>query len=268
MPFTYALNPIIFSIGWFSLRWYSLVYVAGFLFAYWLLLRFARRGVIKHLDAEGAEEYLVWLIIGSIVGARLFEVLVFNPAYYFANPWKVFAVWEGGMAFHGGLLGAVLVTAWFCKRRKVSFYELGDLLVIPLSLALVFGRIANFVNAELVGRVTDVSWCVNYPARLGIEGCRHPSQFYESAQNLITFAILLPIYLKGTLKKKLREGTVFWLFILLYGIGRIITNFWRAPDAGDVLIDGLLLGQWLSVGMAALGAVMLSVRGVRPAKKR
>jgi phosphatidylglycerol:prolipoprotein diacylglycerol transferase len=257
MPFTYGFSPIIVSLGPFALRWYSLVYVVGFLLTYWLLHRFAKRGRIQNLDGEGAEEYIIWLIIGSIAVARLFYVVIYNPVYYWATPWKVVALWEGGMSFHGGLLGAVLATWWFCRRKKVSFYALADLLVVPLSLMLVFGRIANFVNGELVGRVTDVPWCVNYP---WLAGCRHPSQFYEAAQNLVTFIILLPLYAEESIRKRLRPGTIFWLFVLLYGVGRFITNFWRAPDPTDPVLGGLLIGQWLSVIMALLAAGVLASR--------
>ena len=260
MPFTYALSPVIVSFGPFALRWYSLVYVAGFLLAYWLLVRYAKQGKIKGLDQAGAEEFVVWLIIGSIVMARLFYVLIYNPAYYWAEPWKIFALWEGGMSFHGGLLGAIIAGLWFSRRKKVAFYDLADLLVIPLSLMLVFGRIANFVNAELPGRIADaakVSWCINYPPSTGITGCRYPSQFYEAFQDLVTFMILLPLYAKEDIKKKLKRGTVFWLFILLYGAGRLITNFWRAPDPTDPIFGGLLIGQWLSLIMIVAGLIGL-----------
>ena len=260
MSFTYNLSPVIFQVGPFALRWYSLVYVAGFLVAYGLLLRYAKEGRIKHLDREGAEEFVVWLIIGSIAMARLFYVIIYNPAYYWAEPWKVIALWEGGMSFHGGLVGAVLVGLWFCKRKKVAFYDLADLLVLPLSLMLVFGRIANFINHELPGRVTNVPWCINYPSSTGIMGCRQPSQFYEAFQDLITFFILLPLYVKQSLRKKLRPGTVFWLFIILYGVGRLITNFWRAPDPTDFTFasTGLLVGQWLSILTGLVGLAGLA----------
>jgi phosphatidylglycerol---prolipoprotein diacylglyceryl transferase len=260
MPFTYALSPVFLSLGPVSIRWYSLVYVAGFLVAYWLLRTSAREKRIKNLTPERAEDYLVWLIVGSIAGARLFYALVYNPGYFIPQPWKILYVWEGGMSIHGGLLGAAAATYWYCKRERISFYKLADLLVVPLSLFLALGRIANFVNAELVGGVTNVPWCVNYPPALGIPGCRHPSQFYESGKNLLIFCALLPLYLKGTAKKRLRDGTLFWLFILLYGIGRFVTNYWRAPDPGDPLVLGLLVGQWLSLIMVAWSGIVLGQR--------
>ncbi len=252
MPFVHAISPVIVSLGPFAIRWYSLVYVLGFLLAYWLLVRAARKGALKNVTVEDAEEYLIWLIVGSVAVARLLYVLVYNPAFYFVQPWKVLFLWEGGLSFHGGLLGAVLATLWFTKRRKISFYALADLLVTPFALVLVFGRIANFVNGELVGRVTDVAWCVTYPDVPGVDGCRHPSQFYEAGKNLAIFAVLLGLTLNKKLKAWLREGTLFWLFVLLYGVGRFLTNFFRAPDLGDPVFLGLILGQWLSLLMVAV----------------
>lgn len=252
MSFVWNLSPVIFSIGPFALRWYSLVYVLGFLLAYWLLRKYAREGRIKNLDEEGVEEFITWLIIGGITFSRLTYIIVYNPAYFLATPWKMIAVWEGGLSFHGGFLGAIFASLWFCKKRKVRFYDLADLLVIPFSLVLVFGRLANFANGELIGRVTSVPWCVTYPQH---EGCRHPSQFYEAGKNLITFFILLALYVKEEWRRKLKAGSIFWLFILLYGLGRFLTDFWRAPDPTDFTLasTGLIVGQWLSLLMALLG---------------
>jgi len=257
MPFTHSLSPVIFSLGPFALRWYSLVYVLGFLLAYWLLRQIAKEGRIKNLDEEGVEEFVTWLILCSIIMARLTYVIVYNPAYFLATPWKVIAVWEGGLSFHGGFLGAILAGLWFCRKRKVRFYDLGDFLVVPFSLILVFGRLANFVNGELPGRVTSVPWCINYSR---YEGCRHPSQFYEAGKNLLLFFVLLALYAKEEWRKKLKAGSIFWLFIILYGLGRFLTDFWRAPDPTDFTLasTGLLVGQWLSLAMGLTGVSVLA----------
>ncbi len=263
MVFTYGLSPVIVQLGPFALRWYALVYVAGFLLAYWLLVRFAKQGRIEGLDAAKAEDFMVWLIVGTLVGARFVYALVYNPFYYLAEPWKILFLWEGGMSFHGGLIGAVLAGLWWTRRRKVRFSALADLLMLPLSLMLVFGRLANFVNGELPGRIADatrVPWCITYPQNPAIPGCRHPSQFYEAGKNLLIFLALLPLYAYDTVRKRLREGTIFWLFVLLYGVGRFITDFWRAPDPTDFTLaaTGLLVGQWLSLLMAAVGVAGLA----------
>jgi len=272
MTFTYGLNPVIVQLGPFALRWYSLVYVLGFLVAYWLLIRFAKQGRIKGLDVAKTEDFMVWLIVGTLVGARLIYAAVYNPAYYLAEPWKIFFLWEGGMSFHGGLIGAVAVGLWWARRNAVQFYALGDLLVLPLSLMLVFGRLANFVNGELPGRVADaarVPWCIKYPNNPTVQGCRHPSQFYEASKNLVTFLILLPLYAYDRVRTRLREGTLFWLFVILYAVGRFITDFWRAPDPTDFTLasTGLLVGQWLSLLMAAIGVAGLFYLSPRSKEK-
>ncbi|RME31370.1 prolipoprotein diacylglyceryl transferase [Candidatus Woesearchaeota archaeon] len=260
--FTHNFSPTIFTLGPFALRWYSLVWVTGFLTAYYLLLRVARTRRIKGLTADTVDGFVSWLVIGTVIGARTFYALFYNPTYFLAQPWKFFFVWEGGLSFHGGFLGAFIAAWWYTKRAKLDFWKLADFLVIPLAFFLCLGRIANFINAELVGTVTDVAWCVTYPNQPWIEGCRHPSQFYEAGKNLIIFAVLLPLWSKKRYAK-LKEGTLFWLFVTLYGLGRFITNFWRAPDLSGAswattTLLGLTLGQWLSLIMVVLGAIMLT----------
>lgn len=245
--FTHSLDPVIFSIGPLPIRWYSIVYIAGFLLAYWLLRKYHER--IKGMTPQKVEDFITWLMVGGIVGARLGHVIFYNLPYYVANPLKIIAVWEGGMSFHGGLVGAFIATWWFCKKYNVRFFQLADFLVAPFSLVLFFGRIANFINAELVGTVTDVSWCVNFPNQ---EGCRHPSQIYEAGKNLVNFLILWPLSFRN-----LKEGTVFWLFFILYGLGRIITNIWRQPESGEFVALGMSMGQWLSIPMILIGSYML-----------
>ncbi len=253
MPFEHTLSPVIFSIGPFALRWYSLVYVIGFLLGYWVLLKVAERGYIKNLDKQAVESFIVWLIIGGIGMGRLFYCIVYNPAYYAVAPWKILFIWEGGISFHGGIIGAVIAGWWFCRKYKVSFFSLADVTVLPLSFIHIFGRLANYINGELVGTATDVAWCVNYPNDPSVEGCRHPSQFYEAAKNLVVFLIITPLYLK--LHEKLKDGTIFWLYFVLTGFGRVITDIWRAPDPTDFTLaaTGLAVGQWLSLLMGAMG---------------
>ncbi len=255
--FTHNFSPVIFSLGPFQLRWYSLVWVTGFLAAYALLLRSARRKRIPRLTEERVDSLVTWLIIGTVLGARLSYALLYNPLYFLTAPWKLLYVWEGGLSFHGGFLGAFIAVWWFTKRERLNFWKIADLLVLPLALFLSFGRLANFLNAELVGTVTTVPWCVNYPHQAWIEGCRHPSQFYEAGKNLLIFALLVPLW-----KRKHRDGTILWLFVTLYGLGRLITDHWRAPDLtgaawATTRLLGLTLGQWLSILMMLVGAVML-----------
>ncbi len=256
MAFTNTLDPVLFSLGPIVIRWYSLVYIAAFLSAYYLLQHWARRGRLPRLTPELVEEYVVLLVIATIVGARLFHVLLYNPRFYLANPLESLMIWRGGLSFHGGLAGAFLASWWFCKRRGVSFYEIADLLVIPASLALFFGRIANFVNNELVGTVTSVPWCVTFR---GFEGCRHPSQLYEAAKNLLVFVVLAGLSARESLRERLPKGFLFWLFFILYGAGRFLTDFWRAPEPGEWTPLNILTGQWLSLLMVLIGALVLLV---------
>lgn len=252
--FTYGLDPIAFQVGPIAIRWYSLVWVGGFLLAYWLLKRAAEQRRIKGFTVDDADAITTWLILGTVLGARLVYCFVYNPLYYVQNPLEAVMVWRGGLSFHGGLIGAAIALGWFCKRRGFRFYTIADLLVVPLALALAFGRVANFINGELVGTTTSVPWCVNYP---WLEGCRHPSQFYEVGKNLLAFLILLPFWPGLRKPRKTDPGTVFWLFVLLYGFGRLVTNIWRAPDPTDPLFGGLLIGQWLSLIMLIVAAAVL-----------
>jgi phosphatidylglycerol:prolipoprotein diacylglycerol transferase len=241
-------NPVAFSLGPVEVRWYGLVYALGFLLAYAILRAAARHKSIGNLTEKGAEDFILWLMLGSILAARLAYALIYQPAYYLANPLEIPALWHGGLSIHGGLLGAALVTLWFCRRHKVSFHRLADTLVLPLALVIVFGRMANYANAELWGRATDVAWCVQFPTA---QGCRHPSQIYEAFYTYALFIALL--VMRET--RRWRDGTLFWTFITLYGILRFIVTFYREYDPGDPAVLGLSIGQWLSLFMAAAGAV-------------
>lgn len=257
MSFTYALSPVIVQLGPFSIRWYSLVYIVGFLLGYYFLKRAVKKGTIPNMTSDSVDEFIVLLILLSIVFSRITYVIIYNPIYFLHQPWKIFYIWEGGLSFHGGLIGAVIATIWFCKRRRVSFYKIADLLVLPYSFILIFGRLANFVNGELVGRTTTtLNWCINYP---WLKGCRYPSQFYEAGKNLLVFLILLPLYTVRDIRERLKEGTIFYLFLLLYGLGRFLTDFYRAPDPTDFTFSytGLIVGQYLSLIMVVIAVVVL-----------
>ena len=216
--------------------------------AYWMLLKLAERKEIKGLTKEGVEDLVFYLMLFSIIGGRLGHFIFFNPSVFWTNPLEILMVWHGGMAIQGGLIGAAIAVWIFQRKHKVKFYPIADYLVMPLSFFLFLGRIANFINGELWGTITNVSWCVNFP---GVEGCRHPSQLYEAAKNLLIFGILY-FYRNN---KKLKEGVRFWGFILLYGILRFITNFWR--DGGEAKIIGLSMGQILSIIMIMMAVYYL-----------
>jgi phosphatidylglycerol:prolipoprotein diacylglycerol transferase len=242
--FIHNIDPVLLSIGPFEIRYYGLFYVIGFTIAYFLISHLAKKKEIS-LNKDDIADLLLYTMIGLILGARFFHVFVYNPSYYLANPSEIIAVWNGGLSFHGGLIGAVIAGAYFCKKKRVNFYELADIAVIPVALGLALGRIANFINGELYGRITDVPWAVKFP---DAEGFRHPSQIYESFKNLLIFFTLWTIK-----DKKLPKGFMFWLFIVMYSILRFIMEFFRQPTEYGFIIGFLTMGQLLSIIMFLIG---------------
>ncbi len=247
--YTWNLNPVAFDLGIFQIRWYSLMYVLGFIIAYYMISWLAKEKQIK-ISKDDVADLLFHIAIGMILGARLFYILFYNLSYYLTTLSEIIAIWHGGLSFHGGFLGATLGAYYYCKKKEYNFWRIADLTVIPGSIALAFGRIGNFANGELWGRTTDVSWCVNFP---GEEGCRHPSQLYESLKNVIIFAVLFSV----RKSRQLKEGMLFALFIILYGAFRFVVEFFREPDEqlGFIFMQ-LSMGQLLSLGMLVIGTFL------------
>jgi phosphatidylglycerol:prolipoprotein diacylglycerol transferase len=239
--FIHNINPTIFSIGSLEIRWYGLVYVIGFSLVYYILHK--RRKELK-LGKEDVDKLMLSIILGTVIGARLF-MLIWEPAYYFANPLRIFAVWQGGMSLHGGIAGIIAAGYWFCKRHKIKFLKLADIVVVPALIGLALGRVANFINAELVGTVTNVRWCVDF----GDGACRHPVQLYGALGRFVLFGFLFSL----DKIKKYKDGFLFWSFVLLMGIGRFVIDFFRQ----DVRYFGLSLGQYLSLVLVIAGAYVL-----------
>ncbi len=194
------VNPVFLNIGSLQIRYYGLLYALAFLVGYLILRKLSEKFKIKK---DYIDDYMPYIILADIIGARLFEVLFYNPNYYFANPLKIFAVWEGGLASHGAIIAIVLTTIYFCKKRNIKFYNFADLVVIPVALGAAFIRIGNFLNSELVGKITTLPFGVNF---VGYEGLRHPVQIYQAIGHILIFIVLLSM-----LKLKNRkEGTIFW----------------------------------------------------------
>jgi len=185
--FVNNINPTLITLGQFQIRYYGLIYAFGFLLAILFLRYFARKGYVKLKDDE-IYDLVFWLIIGIVVGARIFEVFIWNPGYYFANPGQMLAIWRGGLSFHGAFAGAIAAMYFFCKKHNLSFMRMADLIVIPAALAVALGRIGNFLNSELYGYPTDVSWCVVFKRVDDI--CRHPYQLYSAIKRTLIFGIL------------------------------------------------------------------------------
>jgi len=241
--FVHNINPTLLNIGPFEIRYYGLVYVLGFLIVYYLLMK--KRDELK-LEKKDVENLVLYLILGVVIGSRLLEVLAWSPAHYLTNPLKIFAVWEGGMSVHGGIIGVLIAGYLFCKKKKISLAKLADFIVIPAVFVLALGRIANFINAELVGTITNLPWCVKFP---GYEGCRHPVQLYGAAGRFLLFGYLIAL----KKYKKFKDGFLFWNFILFMGIGRFFCDFLR----DDSRVLGLSMGQYLSLIMAAVAGYVL-----------
>lgn len=245
MVFVNALDPVLFSIGPLQIRWYGLLYALGVLAAYWYARNEIKAGRFK-TTLEDFETGFVWIVVAMVVGARLFEVMFYEPAYYLANPAKILAVWEGGLSFHGGLIGAALAAWYWCKRKNVPFLHLADVLIVPAALAQAFGRLGNFFNQELPGRPWTGPWAFVYT--LVDEQPRHPVQIYEIFYNLVIFGTLWMLR-----TKRLPTGSLFALFFVLYGIARFIVEFFKTPE---VMWGFLAIGQWLSIGMILAGLAL------------
>lgn len=238
------INPELFSIGSLGIRYYGLIYVLGFIIAFFYL-NYQRKKQKLELSKDQIYDLMLYLLIGVVLGARIFEVLFWQPSYYFNNLSQIIAIWNGGMSFHGGLVGAILSVYLFSKKNKISLKKLSDLLIIPATLALALGRIGNLLNSEIYGTVTNVSWCFNFQDAIG---CRHPYQIYASLAHFLSLFILLKMN-----KKENKEGYLFFLGLFLFGITRFILDFWRE----DLLYYGLNLGQYFSIPLILISLYYL-----------
>ena len=244
------------EIGPFQIRYYGLFYALGFVIAYFLISYLAKRRQLS-ITKDDVSNFLVYEIIGIVAGSRLVYVVFYNLSFYISNPLEIIAVWHGGLSFHGGLIGAIYATYLFCKKYKIEFYEIADIAVIPVALALALGRMGNFINGELYGRLANIPWCVDYSRNQYISnlpsGCRHPSQIYESIKNLAIFSALW--FIKD---KKLPKGSMFWSFVTLYGLFRTVTEFFRQPDEQlGFILNYFTMGQLLSFPLFLIGIYML-----------
>ena len=237
---THNLNPIFLSIGPLEIRYYGLVYFLGFLLT-WLFLKKSKMGKSLFKKEEHTDDFILYSLISSILTARLFYIIFYNLNSYLSNPLEILKFWHGGMSIHGGILGGILGIYLFSKKYNYSFLKLTDIITLPLSLGLVFGRIANFINAELYGRITSVSWAVKFP---NAEGYRHPSQLYESLKNFFIFFVLL---IKS---KSFKTGELTAIFLILYSILRFFVEYVREPE---LFILSLTMGQFLSIFTFLIG---------------
>jgi phosphatidylglycerol:prolipoprotein diacylglycerol transferase len=246
------IDPIALQIGPIAIRWYAIAYIAGLMGGWWYVKWLIRRPphAMRELDVD---DFLVWATVGVVLGGRLGYVLFYKPLYYLANPLEALALWHGGMSFHGGALGVILAIILFARRRGLNLFAVGDVICCAVPIGLFFGRIANFINGELFGRVAvDVPWAMIFPG--GGPDPRHPSQLYEAVlEGLVLFVILHVLWRSRAIRD--RKGTLAGIFLMGYGIARIIAEFFRQPDAHlGFLWGGATMGQLLSLPLVVAGA--------------
>jgi phosphatidylglycerol---prolipoprotein diacylglyceryl transferase len=248
--FTNNFDPIAFQIFSLEIRWYSLAYIAGILLGW----QYCKRGIIKNPKISNLfDDFITYLIIGIILGGRIGYALLYNLKYYLENPIEIFMIWNGGMSFHGGLIGVVIVTIFFSKKYNVDKFIFLDLVAMSSPIGIFFGRIANFMNSELYGRPTEFFLSVKFVSIDNIS--RHPSQLYEAfLEGIFLFLILLYFKKKNYLEK---PGLTSGLFLIFYSIFRFIAEFFRVPDKQlGYLIFNLSMGQIISLLFIFLGIIL------------
>ncbi len=262
------ISPVAFSVFGLDVRWYALAYVAAFVIGYFMLRHFVRRPDSQiSLDKRQLDDLLTAIILGVIIGGRLGYVLFYNLPFFMAHPLEIFAVWHGGMSFHGGLVGVIVAVFWFARNQikrdqiKGSVYNTAfnilDILAVIAPVGLFFGRIANFINMEVMGRPTDVPWAVVFSGQTSIP--RHPSPLYEAAtEGILLFVIMYCLYRFTNLRRY--PGALGGMLGMLYAVFRIFCEQFRAPDAqiGFLTNWGLTMGQLLSAIMFVAGAIIFA----------
>ena len=247
-------DPVAFQIFSFEIRWYSLAYIIGILLG-WVL---SKKIFIKNIEINKKfDDYISYLIIGIIVGGRFGYIVFYNFNYYLNNILDIFKIWEGGMSFHGGLIGVICASIVFAKKNKQDYFLYTDVVALAAPIGIFFGRLANFVNSELYGSPTEVPWAVTFVQVDNLS--RHPSQLYEAVlEGIILFLILIYFRKKNYLEK---PGLISALFLILYSIFRFIVEFFRVPDEQlGYLILSLSMGQIISLIFIIFGIILFYVK--------
>lgn len=264
LPFP-AINPVALSLGPilgygpFVVKWYGLAYIAGLLLGWGLTLRLVRLdrlwGGLARPDQRQVDDLLLYVALGVVLGGRIGYITFYDPAKYLADPLEMLRVWHGGMAFHGGMVGSILGIWLFARRNGLRFLTLCDLVAAAVPIGLFFGRIANFINGELWGNVSDLPWAMVFPT--GGPEARHPSQLYEAGlEGVVLYTVLAVVVRSGGFR---RPGLVTGLFSIGYGLCRIAVEFVRTPDAqlGYLAFGFVTMGMILSLPMLAIGAALV-----------
>ena len=251
--YTHNLDPVLFDFGFLVIRWYSLAYIFGILIG-WYLGKRVILGRFKNLnfDIKEFDNLITYIIISLLIGGRIGYILFYNFGYYLSNPFDILKIWEGGMSFHGALIGIILGTYWFSIKKDIQTFFLLDIIAFVAPIGIFFGRIANFINGELVGKTTNVFWGVIFPKI--DNSIRHPSQLYEAfLEGLVLFVIMNLILFR----KNYKIGSCSYVFLIFYGIFRIFSELFREPDAQiGYLFNLISMGTILSFFMILAGTII------------
>lgn len=243
-----------YEVGPLALRWYSLAYIAGILLG-WAYLRRMLKAPNPPMTVEQADDFVTWATLGIIIGGRLGYVLFYNLRHYREFPADILKLWDGGMSFHGGALGMAIAIVWFAARNGINALRVGDYIACVVPIGQGFGRIANFINGELYGRITGSSWGVVFPGTNGLP--RHPSQLYEAFGEGVLLLLVLA-WLFWRTDARLRPGALAGVFIGGFGIVRFVIEYFREPDAQLGYLDfGWTMGQWLCLPMIIIGVLLI-----------
>ena len=255
--YTHNLDPVLFDFGFLVIRWYSLAYIFGILIGWWL----GKRIILKrfqnlNFDIKEFDNLITYIIISILLGGRIGYILFYNFGYYLSNPFDIFKIWEGGMSFHGALIGIILGTYWFSIKKNIHTFFLLDIIAFVAPIGIFFGRIANFINGELIGKTTNVFWGIIFPNF--DSKARHPSQLYEALLEGVVLFIIMNLIL---FRKNYKIGTCSYVFLIFYGIFRIFSEIFREPDAQiGYLFNLISMGTILSFFMILAGTIIFLKR--------
>ena len=250
--YIHNLDPVLVNFGFISIRWYSLAYIFGILIGWWFGKKIIKKkftSLNKKFELSDFDDFITYVIISIIIGGRLGYIIFYNPQFYILNPLDIFKIWEGGMSFHGALVGIIIGAQVFSKKRNIQTFFLLDIIACVAPIGIFFGRVANFINGELVGKISTVPWSIVFPSVDMMS--RHPSQLYEAClEGLVLFFIMMILFLR----KDYLIGTCSYMFLISYGFLRIIGEFFREPDTQiGYLFNFLSMGTVLSSIMIFVG---------------
>jgi len=255
-------DPVLIDLGFIQIRWYSIAYIAGIILGWKYAIFIIKKTIKTHnitlIKATDFDDLIIYLIFGIILGGRLGYIIFYNYSYYTQNIYEIFKLWQGGMSFHGGLVGVIIATLIFCRKRKIKFFSSTDIICCVAPIGIFFGRMANFINGELFGKASTLPWAIIFP--YGDNIARHPSQIYEAIlEGIMLFVIINYLAFKKNLI--LKAGYVSGNFLILYSIFRILAETFREPDQHiGYYFNYISMGSLLSIIILVLGCIIFFVK--------